>query len=213
MRKPLYLSMAIALIMAATQAHAAVIYMLNQDGCTNTCGTGPFGQISLEQTTSTLVTVTVTLNPGEAFAGTGAGEALEFNVAGPVTLAGFTAGFATGPTPAKASTFGTFLESVTCTICQGGGNTDLSGPLSFTVTSTAGVTTADFTANSKGHYFAVDILGTNGNTGNVGDSVAAIGSRAFSVSGPSVPEPVSASLIGIGLIAFSLAARRRQMNR
>jgi hypothetical protein len=202
--KRIYLSLAFALMMVATPAHSSLIYTLDWDGCTGTCGTGPFGQVTLEQTTASLVTVTVTLKPGEVFAGTGAGEALEFNVGTPVTMAGFSAGFGVGPALDKVASFGTFLDSVTCTGCKGGQNTNPAGPLAFTVTSASGIGIADFRPNAKGYYFSVNLIGTNGNGGNVA-AVAPL--EAAAVAGSSVPEPVSASLIGIGLVAIGLSRR------
>src|SRR5271168_5309855 len=91
-------------------SHASTIFVLNQDACTGTCGAAPFGTITLEQTTSTLVTVTETLAANERFAGSGAGDALEFNVTGAITIGGITSGFAVGPAPDSASAFGSFLE-------------------------------------------------------------------------------------------------------
>jgi hypothetical protein len=185
---------AFALLSMAPQASAALI-TLTEDACTGTCGTGPFGTIELIQTTPTLVTVTLTLKAGEYFVGTGAGEALEFNVPGiAITIGNITAGFGVGPAPASASAFGTFLQSVSCTVCQGGKSTNPSGPLSFTVTGGSGVTIASFAANAKGYLFAADIMGTNGNTGNVG----ALGS--FTGEGSTVPEPATVSLVGAGIL-------------
>ena len=180
-------------------AQASAIFTLNQDGCTGSCGVGPFGTITLVQTTVTLVTVTEALSDLERFAGTGAGDALEFNVAGPITIGGITVGFAIGPSPDTASTFGTFLASIICTACQGGKASNPPGPLSFTVTSATGVTIADFKANAGGYYFASDIVGTNGNSGNV---------AAYGASTPT-PEPGSlfTLLTGVGLIGLSRRLR------
>ncbi|HLJ16343.1 MAG TPA: PEP-CTERM sorting domain-containing protein, partial [Bryobacteraceae bacterium] len=167
------------------------------DACTGTCGVPPFGTISLDQTTPTLVTVNETLAANERFAGTGAGDALEFNVIGPITIGDISTGFAVGPAPDTASAFGTFLESITCTACTGAQAGNLEGPLSFTVTSAGGISIADFIGNAGGFFFASDIVGNNGLTGNVG------------TSGPSsVPEPVSLSLVGAGLLGFGMLRRR-----
>jgi len=176
---------------------AATIFTLNQDACTGTCGTSPFGTISLAQTTPTLVTVTETLAANERFAGTGAGDALEFNVVGPIVIGSITEGFAIGPAPDTASGFGMFLESISCTSCHGGQAGNPPGPLSFTVTSAGGVTIASFIANSRGFFFASDIVGNNGNTGNV------------AANGPSAaPEPMSISLMGAGLLGLGILGRR-----
>src|SRR5438128_667730 len=105
-------------------AGASTVFTFNMDACSGTCGASPFGTVSLAQTgaggAGTFVTVIETLAANERFAGTGAGDALEFNVASPITLGNLTAGFAVGPAPDTASAFGTFLESITCTVCQGG---------------------------------------------------------------------------------------------
>lgn len=189
----------------ATLAHADTIFTLTQDGCTGGCGVAPFGTVDLSQTNATTVTVTVTLNQAhgtEYFAGTGAGDALEFNLSGnpAITIANITTGFGVGPAPDTASTFGSFDYSVTCTACQGGKSTNPAGPLSFTVTSASGVTISDFVANSGGYIFASDIFGNSGKTGNV----AALGS-----STPSVPEPSSLLLFGTGVLSAAGMLRRR----
>jgi hypothetical protein len=189
-------------------AKADTAYTLDLSSCA--CGVGPWGMIDLLQTTPGLVTVKETLAAGERFAGTGAGDSLEFNVtgAGAITIGSITAGFGIGPAPDTASTYGTFLYSVTCNVmnfaggaCHGGQAGNPAGPLSFTVTSLAGVTIADFTANLGGVLFASDIVGRTGNTGNV---AAGVGGTVQSIA----PEPGTLTLAGLALAGLGLLRRR-----
>ena len=183
----------------AAPASASTIFTLNQDGCSGTCGSAPYGTVSLDQTSSNTVTVTLALASGERFAGTGAGQALEFNIqdAAPM-FSNITSGFSIGPAPATASAFGSFLQSVTCTDCQGGKSSNPVGPLTFTVTSASGIQVDDFVANSDGYFFASDIVGANGKTGNVG---AEGGVSA-------TPEPASLALLGLGVSGVAVFRKR-----
>lgn len=196
----------------ASTACANTIFLLDRDACTGTCGSGPFAAITLEQTTASLVTVTEQLADGNLFARTGAGEALEFNLTGAIILDVLTPGFAAGPSPASASAFGEFLYSVRCTACRGGKITNPGGTLSFTVTSSGGLTVADFLPNERGYYFASDIRGSNGNTGNVATVVSMLyfpGAPPGDTSAAAaVPEPLTMVLVGAALLGLGVFRRR-----
>lgn len=183
----------------ALSAQATTIFSLTQDACTGTCGGGPYGTVQLDQLNATTVQVTLTLAPGLRFAGTNAGEALMFNVPSPISITGLPSGFVNHG-PDTASAFGSFSQSIRCTACQGGQVGNPSGPLTFNVSKAGGLLESNFVANSRGYYFSSDIVGFNGNTGNV----AANGLQ----DEPAVPEPFSMGLAGAGLLGLGLARRR-----
>ena len=209
LKKILFLS-SVCLLASASFLHAdaigtTAIYSLTLDRCSGTCGTGPFGTITLVQTATGVVTVTETLAAGVAFVDTGAGKSLDFNLAGDpaITIGSLTFGFeSTGST--SASAFGSFDYSVSCApiSCGPGASHTNPGPLSFTVTDAAGVNVSNFIGNES-FFFASDVAGVNGNTGNVGAGPGTVTPPA------PTPEPSSLVLFGTGLFAAAGVARRR----
>jgi hypothetical protein len=162
------------------------------------------------------VQVTVTLNnpPIQSFAKTGAGggQSLLFNLSGTPTLTDYTdvssnqpivlASVSAGSIMADGT--GTWQYAVNCPSCGNGTSSpQLLSPITFDISAT-GLSTASFvsTTNSNGLFFAADVFGTNGNTGDVG-------------AGPAgqVPLPGAALMFGPVLGLGYLGVRRRRKGR
>jgi hypothetical protein len=171
------------------------------------CGSTVYGTITLTNgLDGKSVNVSETLLNGNVYAGTGAGDALAFNVDKTVTLGNIVpAGtFAVDHTP-KGVPYGIFGYAIDYT----GNGTSPPNFSAFSFSTTDGSTLAvqDFTTNTAGYYFVSDIgvLGSNGKfaTGNVG-------SNSIHTDPPSVPEPLTISLLGSGLIGLGIVRRTRR---
>ena len=192
----------IGLIVVAPSARADAIFNSAQGFC---CFS-----VDLHQTDANDILVTVSLTNGATlFANTGNGTnhpGFAFNLAGsaitganilsPTNLGTFHVGpdVTGGP---DFGTFGYFFD-----IPGSGTSGNDAGPLTFTVQRT-GILLSDFTANASGYYFAADICQASA------PGVACTGESAINTAPTSsVPEPVSLSLVGGGLLALGLFRKR-----
>jgi hypothetical protein len=222
----------VAALLSAAPASADIVFTLDQSAAFG--GVGNYGTVTLHQVSSTTVQITVTLTAGENFAGTGAGGALDFSItklsppcsvgspcANPIITyssvpSGFQ-GFQSHPTAEAfhSADFGSFDYEVNCfsTVVSGGachGASGPSGPLIFDVSIPTGllignlVTPSDFTQNSSGWLFAVDIFkancGLQACTGLVGTN---------GNNHTTTPEPASLLLFGGAIGGLAWMRRRR----
>lgn len=201
-------------LLATATSHASTVYDLTVDGSGGSLGTpaagilpaGVFAEVSLTQVGSN-VNVSVTLNNNYVFVGTGAGEALEFNSTGTIDVSSISAGYGIGPSPTKnGSYFGTFLQSIACTGCNGGSST-LPGPLSFTVDNTTVASFATLSSGGHSSFFATDLGEVNGD--KVVVATGEVGGGTLVNNPPPVPEPSSLAMLGTGIIGAAGVIRRR----
>lgn len=201
-------------LLATATGHASTVYDLTVDGSSGSLGTpaagtlpaGVFAEVSLTQVGSN-VNVTVTLNNSYVFVGTGAGNALEFNSTGTIDASSISAGYGIGPSPTKnGSYFGTFLQSIACTSCNGGSST-LPGPLSFTVDNTTIASFATLSSGGHSSFFAADLGEINGD--KVVVATGEVGGGTLVNNPPPVPEPSSLAMLGTGIIGAAGVIRRR----
>jgi hypothetical protein len=214
---------ALALIAFASggSAKADAIYTLSYDSCSSGgCGNGQgtnnnnFGYVTLHQVSANSVSVTVQLNTNVAldtdFVNTGNGnhEPFAFNVDKTVTISGINSPtyFTVGPTNDQISGLGTFTNTIACTSnCPpGASGADLLGDsLTFTTADGSALNLSDFIPNSNGYFFAADVLGPSGNTGEVAANTAP------TTGGTPAPEPSSLALLVGGLLGIHGVRRLR----
>lgn len=179
-------------------------FTLDQDACTGGCGPAPYGTITLTEISAFQVDVMLTLVSPIKFVNTGAGSSLAFSFTPGIgiSLSNMTSGFAQDLAPKGIANSG-FTYGVECTVCGSGASNPNPGPLVFRVTSAVAISVTNFIANASGYFFSADVLGSTGNTGNVG-------TKAGQLDVVKTPEPASLAVLGTGLVAFFAARRRRR---
>jgi hypothetical protein len=206
----------LTLICAGLAAHATPLvetYSLDATSVTQ-FGSGPFGSVTLT-TSGANVNVEVDLVSGFDFVSTGnAGSHSLFafdttpgsGVSVSAILLDGTAGSYDISSPAGASPFGSFDYGLFCNTCRKGAPGKLTGPLTFTVEN---ITLNSFAVRSgglDGAYFAADLIGGGGSTGEVG----AINSGNLTGS---VPEPRALGLLALGAVLVGFARRSSKKTR
>jgi hypothetical protein len=166
----------------------------------------PWGTVNLAQGAG-FVDITINLNSGNTFTNTGAGESFLFDLSKTITAANITnlsAGFTFDASPGLQDGTGTWDYGISCSSCKGGANAGFTS-LHLDIT---GITLADFIANDLGNSFATDLCVST-------DAVTCIatGDAVTTQTGQAVPEPITLSLFGVGLLAMgAFSLRRRKTN-
>jgi hypothetical protein len=185
-----------------SQADAAVLTAnLNVVSAPN-IGSGTLGIVTLTDIVGG-VAVDVALNSGINFVNTGGPHTpFTYNLnAIPTSITFASPAIFSAAGTSSATPYGTFNHGVDM-VGNNGAQASQHGPLDFTI---LGISTANFTANSLGYFFAADLVRlSNGATGSV----------AAGVLTPAVPEPTTWAMMllgfaGIGLLAY----RRRSQNQ
>lgn len=216
MRKLGFVGVAVAaMIFAAPVGAASKIFTLGTADVTSGLGAGPFGTVKVTESAGALDFL-ITLNSGFRFHKTQNAQhnAFTFGLLGDpnVTVSNLSSNKFVGynlssGTNVKAPPFANAADvysALKCTGCGPGWGGGFAGPLSFTVTSSAGSLSLNSLAyrywNQKQVFFTADLVNGNGRTGNV---------AAFDPGAP-VPEPATWLMLIAGFGAVGGAMRSRQ---
>lgn len=177
---------------------------LNSAGTCNTCGSPPFGTITITQAApGDELVFTVALAPGDTFARTGVNNAFSFSFAtGGETITGLPTNFAQATTPFNNSPFGYF----TYAISYNSGNPV--STLTFDLPDSGTLSASNFSLSTNpndGHtfdaaYFEADILVPTDPT--VGATNAPIATA--------VPEPTTWAMMLLGFAGIGFMSYRRK---
>ena len=191
---------AVALLSSAVfiPAQATIIYSFGQTAVGG-FGAGPYGSVTLDDSSPGAIRVTVNLFNHFLFVDTGAHHAFGFNMNNPsaytMALIAPAADFTLLPGSFTQPGFGGFNRGFDCTLCGNGASSPVPPPLIFSVTG-SGLTVNSFVANSSGYLFSADVYG-NGFTG------------AVAVRNTAVPEPAIITLLGLGLVGLGFVYRKK----
>ena len=200
---------------------ASITFDLTSDHCSGTNGCiptagGSAGTVTITDSAANTVTITVNLLSGFQMVSTGFDVDFGFSLAGNPTITYSAFGTNWHPlanpeaaTAADANSglhmdgtgffeYGLLCGSATVA-CGPGASNPVPGPFTATI-SAAGLSTSSFQQNAAGEYFAIDLLGPNGNTGAVDASL----------TNTNTPEPSTVVLYGLGLVMLIAGQKWRK---
>jgi len=207
-----FAGLALMLLGVSGTAGATLIYEFDSTAV-GAFGSGPYGSVTLDQNGAD-VDVTVDLRSDLNFVNTGGPHAVfSFNPVD-VAIADITNVLFDGAAnndytivgPGNNTPYGTFTLLLDCTgtTCTNGAPGMQFDPLTFTVLNAAEADLAYLSSGAFPAYFAADVICTGGSCNGATGTIGARGSSSSSVA-----EPGTLALLGLGLLGFSAARRRR----
>jgi hypothetical protein len=184
------------LTLSASHASAAMLtFQLTSDHCGGTNGCIPVdgasaGTVTITDGIAGVVNVSVALNTGYQLINSGFDASFGFNLSGDpsitysniVTAANFTIPGGNPQSKQSLHMDGTGFFEYGLDGIGSGGSDPLGSSLTFTLTA-AGLSTGSFEKNTDLQYFAVDVIGPNGNTGGVDASTVPDGGMTLMLLG------------------------------
>jgi hypothetical protein len=194
--------------------------VFTSDHCTGGCLTGQAngGTVTVTDHQNGTLDFNILLSNGNLFVGSGFDASIGFNLVGnpSITYSGITpaAGWTIPGGPQSAGVLhmdGTGNFEYGLDVAKNGFGNNTGSSLKFSIAA-QGLDINDFEVNALGQFFAADIYsGTTGNTGAVDLSAGLkINQQCTGTCDPTVPEPASLAIFGVGLLGLGFVTAKRR---